>query len=73
MFCVLNGCGLLKGYILKFEVDDNHAHMETPEDRFVYCVQHAIEMKSDRYTYLHKAVLNEHKLRRIYDGLIEKL
>ena len=60
-------------YLKKFEVDINPAHMEIPEDMFVYCMQHATQMRSNRYTYLHEADLNETKLRRIYHELVEEL
>ena len=60
-------------YLRKFEVDINPKHMEIPEDTFVYCMQHATEMRSNRYTYLHEADLNEHKLRKIYKELVEEL
>ena len=57
----------------KFEVDVNPQHMEIPEDTFVYCMQHAIEMRNNRYTYLHEADLNEGYLRKIYKELVEEL
>ena len=60
-------------YLKKFEVDVNPEHMEIPEDTFVYCMQHATEMRNNRYTYLHEADLNEEKLRRIYHELVEEL
>ena len=60
-------------YLKKFEVDVNPAHMEIPEDTFVYCMQHATEMRSNRYTYLHEADLNTDKLRKIYKELVEEL
>lgn len=60
-------------YLKKFEVDINPEHMEIPEDTFVYCLQHATEMRNNRYTYLHEADLNEEKLRRIYKELVEEL
>lgn len=60
-------------YLKKFEVDINPKHMEIPEDTFVYCMQHATEMRSNRYTYLHEADLNEDKLRNIYKELVEGL
>ncbi|MBR1930283.1 MAG: iron-containing alcohol dehydrogenase family protein [Lachnospiraceae bacterium] len=60
-------------YLKKFEVDINPKHMEITEDTFVYCMQHATEMRNNRYTYLHEADLNEDKLRRIYQELVEEL
>ena len=60
-------------YLKKFEVDVNPKHMKIPEDTFVYCMQHAVNMRSHRYTYLHEADLGEGKLRRIYKELVEEL
>ena len=60
-------------YLKRFEVDINPEHMNITEDTFVYCMQHATEMRSNRYTYLHEADLNEAKLRRIYKELVEEL
>lgn len=60
-------------YLKKFEVDINPANMEINEDTFVYCMQHATEMRSNRYTYLHEADLNEKKLRKVYRELEEEL
>lgn len=60
-------------YLKKFEVDVNPKHMEISEDIFVYCMQHATEMRNNRYTYLHEADLQEGKLRKIYNELVEEL
>lgn len=60
-------------YLKKFDVDVNPAHMEIAEDTFVYCMQHATEMRNHRYTYLHEADLNEDKLRNVYHELVEEL
>lgn len=60
-------------YLNKFEVDVNPKHMEITEDTFVYCMQHATEMRSNRYTYLHEADLNEDKLRIVYKELVTEL
>jgi len=60
-------------YLKKFEVDINPEHMGITEDIFIYCMQHALEMRNNRYTYLNEADLNEEKLRRIYCELKEEL
>ena len=60
-------------YLKRFEVDINPKSMEVSEDTFVFCMQHATEMRNNRYTYLHEADLNENKLRRIYRELVEEL
>lgn len=60
-------------YLKKFEVDVNPEHMGISEDTFIYCMQHATEMRNNRYTYLHEADLNADKLRKIYRELVEEL
>lgn len=60
-------------YLKKFEVDINPMHMGISEDTFVYCMQHATEMRNNRYTYLHEADLNNNFLRKIYKELVEEL
>lgn len=60
-------------YLKKFDVDINPEHMGISEDTFVYCMQHATEMRRNRYTHLHEADLNEKKLRKIYKELNEEL
>ena len=59
-------------YLKKFEVDINPARMGISENTFIYCIQHATEMRENRYTYLHEADLNEEKIRRIYCELKEE-
>lgn len=60
-------------YLRKFEVDINPVHMEIDEDTFVYCMQHAVEMRNNRFTYLHELDLNEKILRTVYKELEEEL
>lgn len=60
-------------YLKKFQVDVKPSSMDIPEDIFVYCMQHATEMRNNRYTYLHEADLGEGKLRGIYRELEEEL
>lgn len=60
-------------YLKKFEVDINPRSMGITADTFVYCMQHATEMRNNRYTCLHEANLNEQKLCRIYRELEEEL
>lgn len=60
-------------YLKKFEVNVNPVSMDISEEMFVYCMQHATDMRSNRYTCLHTADLNTHKLRRIYNELKEEL
>ena len=60
-------------YLKKFEVDVNPQHMEITEDTFVYCMQHATEMRNNRYTFLNEADLNTDKLKCVYKELVEEL
>lgn len=60
-------------YLKKFDVDVNPEHMEISEDTFVYCMQHATEMRNNRYTYLHEADLSKEKLKCIYKELVDEL
>lgn len=60
-------------YLKKFKVDINPVGMGISEDIFVYCLQNATKMRSNRYTYLHEADLNDKKLRKIYKELVEEL
>lgn len=60
-------------YLKKFDVDVNPKRMEISEDTFLFCMQHATEMRSNRYTFLHEADLDDAKLRIIYHELVEEL
>ena len=60
-------------YLKKFNVDINPSHMGINEDEFVLCMQKATSMRTNRYTYLHEANLNEQKLKKIYNKLLEEL
>lgn len=60
-------------YLKKFDVDINPQHMGIDQDTFIYCMQNATTMRSNRYTYLHEADLNEQKLKKIYKELVEEL
>lgn len=60
-------------YLNKFEVDINPAHLGIDEDTFIYCMQNAIYMRNNRYTYLHEIDLSTEKLKKIYKQLLEEL
>lgn len=60
-------------YLKRFDVNINPAYLEIDEDTFVYCVQNATSMRTNRYTYLNEADLNKDKLKRIYKELLEEL
>lgn len=63
----------LLNYLKKFKVDINPEHMGISVDTFVYCMQHATEMRSNRYTYLYEADLDSGRLRKIYRELVKEL
>ena len=63
----------LTNYLKKFEVDINPQHMGISQSTFIYCMQHATEMRNNRYTYLHETDLSDKKLAMIYDELAEEL
>lgn len=57
-------------YLQRFEVDINPQSMGISEELFIYCMQHAKEMRNNRYTYLDEADLSERKLKSIYKKII---
>ena len=59
-------------YLKRFEVDINPEHMGISEEIFIYCMKHATEMRTNRYTHLHEADLNERKLSEIYQEVCAK-
>lgn len=63
----------IRNYLHRFGVDVNPRHMEISENEFVYCMSHAIEMRTNRYTYLNEANLNPNHLKKIYRSLVEDL
>lgn len=60
-------------YLKKFEVDVNPHRMGIDEETFIYCMQNATKMRSNRYTYLHDANLETERLKKVYKELIEEL
>lgn len=60
-------------YLNKFEVDINPGHLDIDEDTFVYCMQNATTMRSNRYTYLNEIDLSTDILKKIYKELLEEL
>lgn len=60
-------------YLKKFEVDINPQHMGITENSFIFCMQHATEMRTNRYTHLHEADLSDDKLAVVYNELVEDL
>lgn len=57
----------------RYEVDINPIHLGIDEDTFVFCMQHATQMRQGRYTYLHEIDLCEEGLRKVYKELVEEL
>ena len=57
----------------RYEVDLNPLRLGIDEDTFVYCMQHATEIRQDRYTYLHEIDLCEQRLKEVYEELIKEL
>lgn len=60
-------------YLKHFGVDVNPVHLGIDEDTFIYCMQHAVELRSNRYTYLHEADLSKEKLKKIYKEIVEEM
>ena len=60
-------------YLRQFEVDINPAHLGIEEDIFIYCMQNATQMRTNRYTYLHEAQLDTPRLQILYRQLVEEL
>ena len=58
-------------YLKKFEVNISPVYMGITKEDFIYSMQHATEMRANRYTFLHEADLNEKKLSKIYDEIVE--
>jgi len=60
-------------YLKRFEVHVNPVTMKIDEETFVYCMQHATTMRSNRYTYLHEIDLSTDRLKSVYKELVSEL
>lgn len=60
-------------YLKRFGVDINPARLGISEEVFIYCMQHATEMRANRYTYLHEADLSTNRLSGIYKEIVEEM
>lgn len=60
-------------YLARFDVGINPYQLGIDKSTFIYCMQHATEMRSNRYTYLHEADLSEKTLSKLYEELTEEL
>lgn len=58
-------------YLSRFGVDVNPARLGIRQETFVYCMRHATEMRTNRYTCLNEADLAEERLEKIYKELTE--
>lgn len=56
-------------YLSRFQVDIDPRRLGIDEPTFVYCMQHATEMRTNRYTHLDEADLSEGNLKRVYRQL----
>lgn len=57
----------------RYEVELNPKSLGIDENTFVYCMQHATEIRQDRYTYLHEIDLCEERLKEVYRELVNEL
>ena len=60
-------------YLRKFEVNVNPEYLGINEKTFIYCMQNAVSMRKNRYTYLKELDLNSNRLRKIYKELVNEL
>ena len=58
-------------YLGRFGVDINPRRLGIDQETFVYCMQHATEMRQNRYTYLHETDLSAERVREVYRRLDE--
>lgn len=66
-------CNDVINYLKKFEVNVNPISLDIDEDTFVFCMQNATKMRTNRYTYLNEADLSDSRLKKIYKELTEEL
>lgn len=60
-------------YLKRFEVNINPKSMKIDEETFVFCMQNAAKMRSNRYTYLQEVDLSNSRLKKLYKELISEL
>lgn len=60
-------------YLSRFDVKVNPKALGIAKDEFVWCFQHASEMRSGRYTCLDETDLSTGKLESLYDKLVKEL
>ena len=57
----------------RYQVDINPERLGIDEDTFTYCMQHAVEIRQNRYTYLHEVDLSDKYVRTLYRELVKAL
>lgn len=60
-------------YLNRFEVDINPQKLSIDVDTFVYCMQNAPQMRTNRYTYLNEVDLCRDSLVNVYNELVREL
>lgn len=60
-------------YLKKFDVDINPASLGIDEKTFIFCMQNATELRTNRYTYLNEADLSTAHMEKVYNELTEEL
>lgn len=60
-------------YLKIFQVDVNPRRLGISEELFIHCMKNATKMRSNRYTYMNEANLEDEKLHKIYLELVEEL
>ncbi|MDS6105464.1 hypothetical protein RLG25_07765 [Streptococcus pneumoniae] len=73
MKLIENSVDTVVDYLQRFEVHINPKLLGIDEELFIYCMQHATKMRSNRYTYLHEVDLSTDRLKQIYKELISEL
>lgn len=62
----------VKEYLNRFDVDINPLKLHIDEETFVYCMQHAMEMRENRYTVLNELDLSAIKIKKIYKEILNE-
>jgi len=57
----------------KFDININPSALNIDADSFVECMQNAVNMRSNRYTYLHEIDLGRERILKVYNELLSEL
>lgn len=60
-------------YLRRFNVNVNPKKLGIDEDTFLLCMQKAIAMRKNRYTYLHETDLSADRVKDVYQQLVNEL